>query len=117
MNDRKVYLGIMNKLLHAYYGGERGETEITESEYALIDAMISLGYLNKGSFAKLESGSLGIIRMEYAGGYPLTSSGKEYYDMGWYQFLKQSSTYQLIRDIAAFIGAIAGVAIGVLSLF
>ena len=117
MSNRKLYINIMDRLLNAYNNKNDNKGLISEDEYPTINEMISLGYLNKNAFAKLESGNAGIICMDYIGDYPLTAKGKEYYEMDWYEVLKQSGAYQIIRDVSAFVGAAAGIVIAALELF
>lgn len=104
----------MKKYLMAY--GNAHTITIEKDEYLIIDELLSLGYLNRESFVKFEERKGKIVQMNYLGEYPLTLLGKGYYDMRWYQVFKESGKYQIIRDVAAFFGAIAGILIGVLSL-
>ncbi len=114
MKNRKEYIKIMKKLLQIQKDGNNRNTPIDKDDYSLIDEMIGLEFLNNTAFVKFESGNAGIVRYDYTGKYPLTPKGKKFFEMGWYQNLKESNGYQLIRDIAAFIGAAAGIVIGII---
>jgi hypothetical protein len=115
MGERKRNLNFMNLLLYKYTS-ESNNLNFTKEQIILVQELIALDYLNPSAFDLLKGGSE-IYACAMTGDYPLTARGKEYMDMGWYKTLQQSGKYQLIRDIAAFIGATAGIAVGILRIF
>lgn len=114
MNERKRNIAFMKYLLTRHFK-KRNESKFTEEQIALIQELTALGYLNSSAFDIMGSGGK-IWDCAMSDEYPLTAKGKEYIEMGWYKSLQQSGKYQLIRDIAAFIGAAAGVVIGILKI-
>lgn len=48
---------------------------------------------------------------------PFSEAGKKAFGDNWYYRLKQTATYQIIRDLAAFIGLIASILIPLLAFF
>ncbi|OHD65884.1 MAG: hypothetical protein A2176_03490 [Spirochaetes bacterium RBG_13_51_14] len=114
MGKRKRNVSFMKLLLNIHNGVTKDSTFSTDDK-DLIQELTALGYLNSSAFALMKRGSE-IYKCAMTGEYPLTAKGEEYMDMGRYQALRQSSKYQLVRDIAAFIGAAAGLVIGIIKI-
>ncbi|MBN2160255.1 MAG: hypothetical protein JW807_12730 [Spirochaetes bacterium] len=114
MSDRKNNINLMNLLVKIYNGSEK-KPRFSLEQVRLLQELVTIGFLNPSAI-KFIGDSQGVSQCAMTGEYPLTIEGKEYMEMGWYKSLQQSGKYQLVRDIAAFIGAAAGVVIGILKI-
>jgi hypothetical protein len=114
MSDRKRNVEFMNYVL-LIYSGKKKQSKFSKEQISLIQELLALDYLNDLAFS-FNKGGGEIWACAMTGEYPLTAKGKEYMDMGWYKTLQQSGKYQLVRDIAAFIGAAIGIIISLINI-
>jgi len=111
-NEHKAF---MKKYLKLYEEGKSQRISLSDYDGKMVKELITLRYLNIETFKVFDTGNAGSI-YSYTGGYPFTPEGKVYYEMGWYQVVNKRSWYQLTRDIAAFVGFIAGLIFTVINI-
>jgi len=114
MSERKNNINLMKLLLNIHNGSEK-KPRFSLEQVRLLQELETIGFLNPSAIRFIGDSS-GVSQCAMTGEFPLTSKGKEYIEMGWYKSLQQSGKYQLVRDIAAFIGAAAGVVVGIVKI-
>ena len=115
MTKREDYIKLMKKFIYLHESGQILR-KIEETDIKYINELLGYGYFDKNVFKTLVSDNAAGV-MTYRGGNPLTLSGKEYLEMGWYLRFKLSGKFQIARDLFAFIGGAAGVIAIVLQIY
>jgi len=116
MSKRKEHIRFMKQYLNLYENSERSRIiPVPEHDKRLLNELFSLGYMNIKAFYHEENDNAPTTYI-YNGLYPFTPEGKTYFEKSRYQVLKEANGYQILRDIAAFIGFLIATISGIIVL-